>query len=622
MERRPGAFRRVLSALLGQVVPASLGLVAGSLALTFVPLNNHGIGACIATFLLVWFSAAWGLARVRENKQWRRLYRLAVFGHVLFWSYVGIAGSSLRAPGVPQVRPGTHDGADMGQIRAGVGEAAFVIPRDVTLGGWGMRPRRYRVPAFGGIGILGRLSQDFMAGTGGDGMPRKPLFFSAAKEDAPQTLERVGARAISISCGDGVPMTWVRLDLVTVSPGLVADILTRVKKSHPRVTPDRLVVAASHTHSCMAGYSEQRLSALAGTDHLRSDVRKAVADAALQAISIAWSTRSAAQLAPFMTHDRLADGRSALARNRRKKNDTDIDDRVFGIRVDSQARETIAILLNYAVHPTVLKRHTCSLHRDLVGSVEEAVSKTIPSRPMTLFLNGAQGDIGPARIEGYSDEFRADALAERFARVLKDTVTSAAPYTHGRMHTAFATCDPGSPFAIVAGEDRAGWAERFRSGYVEGSTSQSICDVLSYPGNALLWSIGLSEARVAFDFGGGGATMVSLDPSMEQTELQVGAWILELGDSTNVRFRTVGVWQPGEATQALGKSWRAMAASRGYDHCMIAGLAGGACAYLTTPEEYDAGGYEALATLYGPRGGELIGAAFEGALDACDPKGE
>jgi hypothetical protein len=42
----------------------------------------------------------------------------------------------------------------------------------------------------------------------------------------------------------------------------------------------------------------------------------------------------------------------------------------------------------------------------------------------------------------------------------------------------------------------------------------------------------------------------------------------------------------------------------------VAGLTNGYVAYIATPEEYEKGGYEAVATLYGPRTAATL-------LEAC-----
>ena len=622
MARSKSWIRRAPRLLAEQVVPALLGLAAGMMTLTLVPLNGFGLGACLAIGLLVGFSAAWALQLVRHHPRWRLWYRLAVLGHVLFWSYLGITGSSLRPPGVPQIRPGTHDGSILADLRAGLGEAGFVVPHRCTIGGWGMRPRRFRVPAFAGLGVLGRFSQDLMARGAANGEPRYPLFKSYMAADPHDRLRNVGARALSVSCGEGAPMTWVRMDLVTVSPGMVDTILERVSTQVPGVDRSRLVVSATHTHSSMASYSEQRLAALAGTDHFRPDVQRAAVDAAVRAVSIAHATRARARIAPFSGRDRGPQGGSLLARNRRTKNDVDIDDRIVGLRIDDAKGTTLGVLLNYAVHPTVMKKDTDELHRDVVGAVEEALSHELRDHPMIVFLNGAQGDIGPARIAGFRGEARAKALAIRFAKHVAPIIQSVEAYSQGRLHTAYATCDLGSPFVVVARDDRNSWADRFRHHYAGGSVGRTICDVLAYPANAMLWSVGLTEGRLAFDFRGRGATLISLEPSMEQSAICVGAWVLELGGGDTPTAAVAGLWQPGEATRALGSMWRKMAKMRGYEHCILVGLAGGACAYLTTPDEYETGSYEALATIYGPGGGQEIGAGLEGALDACDPKGE
>ena len=63
-----------------------------------------------------------------------------------------------------------------------------------------------------------------------------------------------------------------------------------------------------------------------------------------------------------------------LARNRRHDEPDTVDDRVLGVRFESRADgKPLAVLLNYAVHATIMRRRHMAFDRDLPGALEVAL---------------------------------------------------------------------------------------------------------------------------------------------------------------------------------------------------------------------------------------------------------
>ena len=73
---------------------------------------------------------------------------------------------------------------------------------------------------------------------------------------------------------------------------------------------------------------------------------------------------------------------------------------------------------------------------------------------------------------------------------------------------------------------------------------------------------------------------------------------------------------PGEALHAVGERIKADAAARGADQTFFLGLANGALSYIAGPEEYYRGGYEAMATVFGPETGPRSEEAVASCLEA------
>ena len=182
LRRGEGGWLRRLA---GEIVPLGLALVVGQLAGAFL-----GLLGGVLVGLATWVLASGVLVAVRRRPRLRRAYRLLLLLHVLFWSARGaVVSSELQGPAEP-VSTAAVAWERATTFHAGVGQAAFELPARVTLAGWGQRPRRRRIPAFGGLGVLGRLSLASM-GPPAEGEPaRSPLFVQPTAEG-----ETLGARA-------------------------------------------------------------------------------------------------------------------------------------------------------------------------------------------------------------------------------------------------------------------------------------------------------------------------------------------------------------------------------------------------------------------------------------------
>ena len=216
LRRGEGGWLRRLA---GEIVPLGVGLVAGQLAGAFL-----GLWLGIATGLMAWAFVSGLLVAVRRRPRLRRAYRILLLLHVAFWSARGVVETSdFAGPDAPV--PGhvvAWEGATT--FRAGVGEATFELPARATLAGWGQRPRRRRLPAFGGLGLLGRLSLWSMGPPATGAPPRSPLFVRPSEEG-----EALGARALLLVPDAGGPaFAVVRLDLIALDDRLAWDVLEAV----------------------------------------------------------------------------------------------------------------------------------------------------------------------------------------------------------------------------------------------------------------------------------------------------------------------------------------------------------------------------------------------------------
>ena len=601
-----GLFKR----LADEMVPGAVAIAAGADLLPFLsPLYAALAGAA------TWPLASAVIRAIRRRKWLRRGYRLAVFALVVFWSVHGVQATHL-APAGPVGAVETARWSRDADLLAGYGTAPFALPEHTTLAGWGSRPRRIRLPAFGGGGVIGRWSQAWMAEPRG-GAPRIPMF-RAPDPDAPPGA--LGARAVVLRPADasvGPPAAIVRLDLVTSDAHLHAAVAAAV--ADLGFVAQTVLVSATHTHSGPGGYSDVPLSALLGTDHFRADVFEAVTAAAVRAVRAAYEAAEPAPLALVRARDRK-DGAPVLGRNRRAPDPTAIDDRVYVLLLESVAsKRPIACVLNYAVHPVLYRRRHMAFERDLAGGLEESLSAALGEDTPVLFVNGAQGDVGPTPATHGQVSEEIAALGKAFAAVVAPAVEAArgTGATRWRLSCSRAPRDMGTPRVVtrLLGE-REGAVEAVSRPYFDGDVEEVVRDVLALPVNVGVWSMGITEGRLGFTWGGDVGAEVNLASHMPSREVAFGAWVLapEAG-STQPAFGLL--WEPGEAVVELGRAWRDAAAQRGLDDVLVVGLTNGACAYLTPEATYLHDGYEAQATFFGPRTARHATETLDAALDAA-----
>lgn len=77
---------------------------------------------------------------------------------------------------------------------------------------------------------------------------------------------------------------------------------------------------------------------------------------------------------------------------------------------------------------------------------------------------------------------------------------------------------------------------------------------------------------------------------------------------------------PGEPIHTLGLRVRDAGQKLGFAHVLVFGLSNGHMSYVTDATEYEAGGYEAAATLFGPDTGDRVVAAASARLEAVSGK--
>lgn len=319
--------------------------------------------------------------------------------------------------------------------------------------------------------------------------------------------------------------------------------------------PDSLHVtlAATHTHSAPASMPLRNCGAV-NQEWLRQ-VGALLADVAV---------RAAGQLQPA----RLGIGSGTVrgvSGNRRAPGFPDADgepcDRELGlIRVDTITGAPLACLVNFACHPVVLGPENRDISADYPGVAARRLGERLGA--VTLFTNGAAGDINPVRRGSGTDvEFLAGAVAGEAERVWTTVEMSAASHLAAARETL-----PLPLLPLPPAEELQAAARRFRDEETAArragqNTPARVADAYRQ------W------AEEALTHGA--------KPGHSEMELQV----IRIADAALVAVA-------GELFVEIGREIKRNLAECGTRPAFIIGYANGNIGYIPTRSAYAHGGYE------------------------------
>lgn len=202
-----------------------------------------------------------------------------------------------------------------------------------------------------------------------------------AQRNAPATgtADPLEANLLLLEDSIGGRVLWISIDAVAVRPALRAAIVTNVAAA-TTLRPEEIICVASHTHAAPAGW--------VGSIHpaLPADLDPAAIRAAAETIGA-----TAAGLAPEPTtltwSQGLVDG---VGSNRHDP--AGPTDQSVGVLVVGAPSGPLAVLYDYACHPTVLGHDNLHWSADWVGAARTTLRTRLSPTLPVLFLQGCAGD--------------------------------------------------------------------------------------------------------------------------------------------------------------------------------------------------------------------------------------
>ncbi|AKU97357.1 hypothetical protein AKJ09_04021 [Labilithrix luteola] len=365
------------------------------------------------------------------------------------------------------------------------------------------------------------------------------------------------ARALVIESA-GKRVTFLSVDAIAMLGSLVDDIVAAASAQGSPIQKDDLVVFASHSHSTSGALTNLHFWEQAATDALVASVHDDFVKACATAIVTAEKG-----LAP--AHVGFGWGELAGATKNRRAGiskvftEDSVDKTMAVLRVDDVNDKPMATLVNFSIHPTALGADNFAFSADLAGGIAAYVEKAT-GVPM-LFAQGAEGDIAPAQ--------GGDAAIDSLGAIVGHKVVEIRDATKTRDHLRLATANAVVDFGKA--------------------TLVARPDALSTPALDLSILAPLGSIELGPDF---------VDHKFRFQAIRIDDDVIAA--------------IPGEPIHTLGLRIRDEGKNVGFEHVLVFGLSNGHMSYVTDADEYDAGGYEAAATLYGrDTGDRLVTAALD-----------
>ena len=360
----------------------------------------------------------------------------------------------------------------------------------------------------------------------------------------------------------------VTVDAVGILGDLVDRIHARAAVLGSTVARENLVISASHTHAGPGSQTNLKFWELAGTDLLFKPLRDSFVDECARALAGAEQHQEPAKFG-------AASGPLAgVTRNRRfgvspNVTPTTVDEELGVIRIDRLDGTPLALLWNFAIHGTAFGDTNLQFSADIMGAVSALVEADL--HVTALFANGAEGDTAPNGSGAAGIALLAPVIAAKIELIHSGIVT------HPQM------------------------------------TLQCVSHVEPFGKARLDLSLNrLSPGSTNLDF----------------AALQLGHVVFTMGTKwfeNAFRFQairmddTLIVPIPGEPIYVVGQAIKQYGQTLGFNRAFVFGLSNGHMAYITDEAEYNIGGYEAIATFFGPQTAYKVRSAAMSQMELVKP---
>jgi hypothetical protein len=368
--------------------------------------------------------------------------------------------------------------------------------------------------------------------------------------------DRIFAKALFLADGNR-PFVIVTADMIGFPPTFKPEIIREL--NDPRLTLENLLLLPSHSHTSveMNAFHPGNTYKIPQIGIYNQDVHKFLVERFVSVI------RAACEQPVPVCVGTASQSIPGWNRNRRHEGGLTDDDLTL-TRVDTLEGKSLAVLVNFAAHPTFLGAEQMEFSGDWPGQLQRTLESLIGHETTVMYYNGAEGDQAPVA--------RPDS--------------GSSPWEKGGRY--------GAELAIVA------WRLFSATSTHADVSFQYHREVIELPLTS--WHPKFMETGGA-EYGLNETILKEMLPRMFPK--MTASVSLRLGD-----LLIVGI--PGEMAAELGRSIKQRAAKLTGAICpVIGGLADEWDSYILPATEYRLGGYEASVSFYGETLGSTI---VEGAV--------
>ncbi len=270
------------------------------------------------------------------------------------------------------------------------------------------------------------------------------------------TLDPLLAKALVIVAGDA-KLAIMGTD---IGRGPTRDMMAKIRAElKAKAGIDHVMISGSHSHHGPVTELTDREGMGKGTFDAAVDYARSLPDILIDAILEADRAARPARLG-------VATKNINYNRNRQSKRDPKPTDPMLAvIRFDDASGKPIAVLVNFAAHPTMISAAVLKFSADYPGAMKKKVEETLSTH--CVFMQGASGDMSANPPQGvHGHEQFGQALADQVIELARNIETSVPPKPsiQGRVnHFAFSSrVDFNNPL-IMAGYGRAFFPELVRN---------------------------------------------------------------------------------------------------------------------------------------------------------------
>jgi hypothetical protein len=234
-------------------------------------------------------------------------------------------------------------------------------------------------------------------------------YFDRLGRGADAVHDPVWARCLYINDGE-TGVFLLNADLCIINKELRDRVLEIAPESTPK---EHIILTATHTHSAQ-GAMNHDLLARSISGRYMPEVLESTAQRFVEAMNAAYASRKRATIGyGATTHKNLTENRRVP--------DGPVDDQVGVIRVEDADGNAIAIVANFAAHPTTVGGDDMlAISADYCGFYYDEVERLAAPGCVAMFLNGAEGNQRTANPGSQTGWARTEAIGKALATLALD----------------------------------------------------------------------------------------------------------------------------------------------------------------------------------------------------------